>query len=125
MIVANQRIGMWAAVATLLSLLACYGTLAAVALLGILGITLTVNTSVWAGVIIVFAWLAWLAVLAGWRRHHSRLAILLTTTGSALLSFTLLITYSHIIELAGFVLLCAGTLLAWWAGRRCPVSPRG
>jgi hypothetical protein len=42
-----------AAVATTFSLVACYGTLAAIAVLGALGVTIALNEAVWAGAIVL------------------------------------------------------------------------
>lgn len=105
-------------VATALSLLTCYGTLAAVALLGVLGVTIALNQAVWAGAIIVFAGLTFMALLFR-RRKHGRLApAALSGIGVLLISFTMLISYAQIVELVGFFFLCAGTLLDWHNGRR-------
>ena len=54
-------------IALLLSLLACYGTLAAVAVLSALG----VNPGVWAGAIVLFGALATVIVGLGVHRHGS------------------------------------------------------
>lgn len=51
-----------APVATALSLIACYGTIAAIALLGALGVTIALNEAAWAGAIVVFAGLAAAAI---------------------------------------------------------------
>ncbi len=110
--------GNWLApVATALSLVACYGTLAAVALLGALGVTIALNQAVWAGAIVLFAGLTFAALLIR-RRKHGRLApVTLAGIGVLLIGFTMLITYARIIEFAGFIFLCAGTVLDWYSGR--------
>lgn len=46
-----------------LSILACYGTLALIAVLSLLGITLAINVHVWAAVIVLFAIVALLGTL--------------------------------------------------------------
>lgn len=110
--------GNWLApVATALSLVACYGTLAAVALLSALGVTIALNEVVWAGAIVFFAGLTFAALLIR-RRKHGRLApVTLAGVGVLLIGFTMLISYARIIEFVGFAFLCAGTALDWHNGR--------
>lgn len=106
-----------APVATALSLVACYGTLAAVALLGALGVTIALNQAVWAGAIVLFAGLTFVALLIR-RRKHGRLApVTLAGIGFLLIGFTMLISYARVIEFVGFVFLCGGTVLDWYHGR--------
>lgn len=111
---ANDRL---AAVATALSLIACYGTLAAVAVLGALGVTIALNEAIWAGAIVLFAALAHVALLLRWRRHRQTSPIVLAGIGFLLIAFTMVISYERIIELAGFAFLCAGTFVDWRIGR--------
>lgn len=110
--------GNWLApVATALSLVACYGTLAAVALLGALGVTIALNEAVWAGAIVLFAGLTFAALLIR-RRKHGRLApVALAGIGVLLIGFTMWVSYAQIIEIVGFIFLCAGTVLDWRNGR--------
>lgn len=115
----RKRTGEWMApAAAALSLVACYGTLAAIGLLGALGVTIALNEAVWAGAIVVFAWLALLALGLRWR-HHGRLwPIVLAAIGVAMITLTMMIAYERIVELLGFAFLCVGTFLDWRAGRR-------
>lgn len=114
----DKNIGNWLApAATALSLVACYGTLAAVALLGVLGVTIALNETVWAGAIVLFAGLTFVALLIRRRRHHRLAPIVLAGIGVLLISFTMLISYARIVEFVGFVFLCAGTVLDWRNGR--------
>ena len=103
--------------ATLLSLLTCYGTLAAIALLGALGVGIALNEAIWAGGIVLFAALAVAALALGWRRHRRVLPVALGLAGLALIAFAMYVIYSLAAELAGFALLCAGTYLDWRGGR--------
>ncbi|WP_366555164.1 MerC family mercury resistance protein [Aquibaculum sediminis] len=107
-----QRLRAWAApAATIMSLIACYGTLAAIALLGALGATIALNQAVWAGAIVIFAWLALLALLLRYRQHRRFLPIVIAAVGVILITYTMTISYDRIIELVGFAFLCGGTLL--------------
>lgn len=108
----------WVALAaTLLSLLTCYGTLAAIALLGALGVGIALNEAVWAGGIVLFAALAVAALALRWRRHGRALPVGLALAGLGLIAFAMYVRYSLPAELAGFALLCAGTYIDWRGGR--------
>ena len=107
----------FAPVATGLSLVACYGTLAMVALLGALGVTIALNQAVWAGAIVLFAGLTFVALLVRRRKHGRLVPVALAGIGALLIGFTMLISYARMIELLGFVFLCAGTFLDWRNGR--------
>jgi hypothetical protein len=63
-----------AGVATLLSILACYGTLVIIGTLSLLGISVALHTGAWAGAISLFAVLAVAGVALGYRRHRMILA---------------------------------------------------
>jgi energy-coupling factor transporter transmembrane protein EcfT len=106
-----------APLATALSLVACYGTLAAVAFLGALGIGIALNEAVWAGAIVLFAALAVAALALRWRRHGRGLPVLLGGAGLALIVFAMYVSHSLPIELGGFALLCLGTWADWRGGR--------
>ncbi len=54
----HSRFAWLGIVAALFSLAACYGTLAAIGILGVLGITIAFDETLWAGAIIAFAVLA-------------------------------------------------------------------
>ncbi|MGX0876565.1 hypothetical protein ACSSV4_001242 [Roseovarius sp. MBR-154] len=106
-----------APLATALSLIACYGTLAAVGLLGALGIGIALNEAVWAGVIVLLAALAVAALALRWRRHGRGVPVLLGAAGLALIGFAMYVSYSLPAELGGFALLCLGTYADWHGGR--------
>ena len=65
----SEKPGRLARGGTILSLLACYGTLAVVAGLSALGVTIAINDHVWAAAIVIFAVVAVLGVGFGARRH--------------------------------------------------------
>lgn len=114
----QKRTSDWlAAMAMAFSLIACYGTIAAIAVLGALGVTIVLNEAVWAGVIVLFAALACVALLLRWRRHRKNAPIVLAGIGFLQIAFTMIISYDRIIELAGFAFLCIGTFVDWRLGR--------
>lgn len=110
----DKRTGDWLApLATALSLVACYGTLAAIGLPGALGVTIALNEAVWAGAIVLFAGLTFAVLLVRGRRHGRPAPIALAAVGFLLIGFAMLVSYNQIIEFAGFVFLCSGTVLDW------------
>jgi len=104
--------------ATVLAILACYGTTLIVGLLSLLGIALAVDERAWAGAISLFAALSAIAIAVSYRRHRSIWPTLAALPGLALILWAMYGSYSRLIELAGFVLLIAATLLDWRAGAR-------
>lgn len=96
--------------ATVLAILACYGTLALAALLPVLGLRLAVSDAAWSGAILLFTLLAVLAIAAGARRYRSPVPALAAAGGAGLVAFALLVAYHPAVELAGFVLLAGA---AW------------
>lgn len=114
----RNRFG-FAPMATAFSLVACYGTLVTVALLGALGVSIAVNQAVWAGAIVLFAGFALVAIFLRWWTHRRHLSITLAALGFLLIAYAMFVSYSPIIELVGFLLLCAGTIIDWrvWRGQ--------
>jgi len=93
------------------ALIVCYGTLAALALLGVLGIGLALDDGLWAGAIALFAVLAAVAVIAGMRRHRRPGPAIPAVTGAGVILYALFIDYSMVVELGGFLLLASAA--AW------------
>ena len=107
----------WPAIATVLSMLACYGTLVAIAALGALGVTLSLNEGIWATAIAGFAILAVVTLLAGQKRHGSMAPFLVGAVGGGAVVFTSFVIYSPGIEALGFVLLCCAVWMDWRRAR--------
>lgn len=106
-----RRRGLAGTASLIAALLACYGTLAAVALLALLGIGTALNETVWAGAIALFSVLAVIAVAAGIRRHRTPWPTALAAGGGALILYVLFVDYSLAAELAAFGIL---TLAVIW-----------
>ncbi|MGH8502966.1 MAG: MerC family mercury resistance protein [Gammaproteobacteria bacterium] len=99
------RRGLWGMAALVLALIACYGTLMAVSLLPLVGLTWAVDEQLWAGAIILFAGMAAVAVAAGARKHRSFMPLLLAVVGAGLIACTMLGFYHRAAELLGFALM--------------------
>lgn len=103
--------------ATLLSLIACYGTLAVVAILGALGIAVALDEMLWAGAIVAFAALAAGGLAIGFSHHRQVWPLLIGGLGAAAIGYAMYVQYARLIELSGFVLL--GVAAVWdWRLRR-------
>ena len=107
---AQQR-GLWGTVALVFAVLACYGSLAAVALLSALGVSMALNDGIWAGAIIFFSSVTTGIIGLGMRKHKSMVPLLLAISGTLVLCFTMFVHYNALTELVGFVLLALATYL--------------
>ena len=114
--------------ATGLSLVACYGTLALVALLSALGVTLAINPHVWAAAIVIFAVVAVLGVGLGARRHGVWWPLILAAFGTALVAGVMYLPDriegaagipALAVEIAGFAALIVAALWDW---RLCKIN---
>lgn len=105
------RRGLLGMLAFLLALLSCYGTLALVALLPLLGVHLALDEGLWAGAIAVFALLTLAVVASGLRLHRRPWPVLAGLAGTSLVLYALYVDYSMLVELSGFVLLAGA--VAW------------
>ncbi len=113
----KSRLRWLAALSTVLSLVACYGTLAVIAVLGMLGTVIALNETVWAGAIVVFTSIAAVGLVMGFLRHRRPWPVLVGGLGAVAIATVMLVQYDRLIEVAGFVLLCAGAVWDWRSGR--------
>lgn len=104
--------------ATVLSMAACYGTLALIALLGAMGIVVSVNDTIWAGAIVAFAVLAVIGIGLGLRVHGEPWPSLLGVLAAGIVTYTMYINYDRSVELAGFAMLCGAVAWDWLLRRR-------
>jgi hypothetical protein len=117
------RRGLWGIVALVLALAACYGTVAALGALSLLGVTIALNKSAWAFTITGLAAATGLFVFAGWRKHKRVGPSLLVVCGAVLIAYVMTMNYDTVVEAAGFALLAAGAV--WdFCIRRYHGSPR-
>ena len=103
----------WAS--TLTAALACYGTLALVAILAALGVSITVNAAAMSGVISVLALSAVILFLFNARRNGSYGPSVLALAGAGLILWAMWGQYHWFTEFTGFALMISG---AYWE-RRC------
>jgi hypothetical protein len=117
------RYGWLACLSAVLSMLACYGTLAAITLLSLLGIRVAVNPQAWAAVIVALAALSAVLLAVNFTRHRAIGPPALAVGGTLLLGWVMYASYSRGEELLGFALLLSAT--AWdFRLRKCaPAEP--
>lgn len=113
-----HRRGLWGLVALAAALLACYGTLVAIAVLGAAGVTVAIDETAWAGAITIFAAVAAMAVLAGQRKHRRLGPGIVAVLGASAIGYTMTVSYDLALELAGFVLIAAGVVWDQILGRQ-------
>lgn len=118
-----QRRGLWGTVSLVLAMASCYGTLAAVTFLSLLGVNLAINEGVWTGAILLFAALATVMIAFGLRKHRDIKPLLGAITGVTLLGYAMLVNYHIAIEIAGFVALTLATWLDYRLRRWADVNP--
>jgi len=102
-----------AGLATALSLIACYGTITVIGVLGLLGIVIAVDETLWAGVIVAFAAVATCGLGLGLTRHRRPWPILVGGLGAMVIGYVMFIHYDRRIEIAGFLMLCLATFWDW------------
>ena len=96
------------AINRILSLVAYYGTLLAMAGLGALGVSLALNNAIWAGVkSFSCGSLCQVSGSEGATMDCSGRSCSLRSV-RRLITFAMLVAYGRLIELAGFALLCVG-----------------
>jgi len=116
--VPDKSKSIWLAPATAaLSLVACYGTLAALGLMGALGVSIALNEAAWAGAIVLLAGLTCVALLLRRQVHGRAAPVAVAALGFVLIAFTMFVAYARIVELIGFACLGAGAFLDWRIAR--------
>jgi len=104
-----QRYGLSGVVGLAFALLACYGTLAAVGLISLLGFSLSLNEGLWAAVIVAAAMLTTALIGMAMRKHRSAVPLIVALIATAGLAYTMFINYSVIAEIICFLLLGGAT----------------
>lgn len=115
-----QRLGRYSGIAVVLSLVACYGTVALVLMLATAGITLNVHEGVWATAIVVFAWIAVLAMGVNIPLIRSFSPFILADMGALLISWVMFVNYSRGLEILGFAMLAAAAMRDRYLRKRIP-----
>ena len=99
---AVPKLSRFTGLSAMLSIIACYGTLAFVSVLSFLGISINIHTGIWAGVITLFAWLAFAGVVGGFRRYRAVGPLIVAAIGAVLITWAMFVSFNRIIEIVGF-----------------------
>ena len=94
-------------------MLACYGTIALVAILSLLGVTLAVDHVALAGLISVFAVVAAVVILLSAVRLRKFGPAFLAVAGAGLILWAMWGHYNWLVELTGFIALIGSTFWDW------------
>jgi cysteine desulfurase len=119
----NTLLRWLAPLATVLSLAACYGTLAAIALLGLLGARIVLDDALWAGAIVAFALVAVAGLTLGARRHRTFWPLAVGAIGAAAVVYAMIVSYDRLIEIGGFILLTLAAAADWRISRSYADQP--
>jgi hypothetical protein len=110
---ATPRFRWLAGAGTVLAIAACYGTMATIGMLSLLGVTLAINKGVWAGTITLFALLALFGVLLSYRQHRVRGPLTIAAVGTVLVLWAMFGSYNRIVEIVGFSGLITAAIWDW------------
>ena len=105
-------------VTSLLAVVACYGTLAAVALLSVIGISIEIDEGLLAKLISSLLLLALAGIAYSYRVHRHPGPLLLGIASAALLLWVFYGSYSKPLELTGFIALVFASVWDFRAKKR-------
>jgi hypothetical protein len=108
--VSMSNLSRFTGLAAILSILACYGTLAFVTIMSIFGVTIKIHGGVWAGVITLFAWLVVLSIAINYRYLRANGPLMLAVVGAAIITVVMFVTFNRFLEITGFAALIASSL---------------
>jgi arsenite methyltransferase len=103
--------GLWGPVAAGGAVVACYGTMGLLPVLGLMGLAVAPDPGMWAAAILGFTALAVIATGFNMRRHGSPWPLALAALGAAAVGYAMLVDYHAGVEAAGFAVLIAAVTL--------------
>jgi len=121
----GDGLGWLAGAGTILAILACYGTLAVVSGLSLLGISLDVHEGAWAVTISLFAVLALVGIGVSYHHHRVIGPLIAGTVGTALVLWAMAVAYDRVVEFTGFAGLIAAALWDWRIKRNTRTTAAG
>ena len=114
----SARLSWLGSLASLLAGVACYGTLAAAALLSMIGVTVTVNEGLVIQIITGLLVVALLGMAYSFRLHRHLGPPLLTVAAAAVVVWVLYGAYSRTLEIVGYAGLVAASIWDFRVKRR-------
>lgn len=97
--------GLWGAAAAVAAVIACYGTLALVGILALLGVGVALDEGLWAIAISGAALLAVVATAVNLSRHGRGWPLALAAAGAGTVIYVMFVAYSPLAEAVGFAIL--------------------
>jgi arsenite methyltransferase len=101
-LISKNHPGIWSGVLAGLSILTCYGTLALVAVLALIGIQLNIHEGIWATAIVILTWATVGAIALEFRRLRFIPSLVSVILGALLITTVMFISYNRIVEISGF-----------------------
>ena len=114
----KQNLSWLGSITSLLAVATCYGTLAAVSLLSLIGVSVNIDEALLVKMITGLLILALSGMLYSWRRHRHPGPLILSLAAAALLLWVFYGHYSKPLELTGFALLVIASLWDFRAKKR-------
>lgn len=114
----SGRLSWLGSVTSLLAVATCYGTLAVVALLSVVGVSVDLDEGLFVRIVTVLLVLALSGMVYSFRLHRHPGPLVLSVAAAALLIWVFYGSYSQVLEIAGFVGLVAASLWDFRAKRR-------
>ena len=114
----RQRLSWLGSVTSLLAVATCYGTLAAVTLLSLVGVSVDIDEATLVKLITALLILALSGMVYSWRIHRHPGPLLLSLGAAALLLWVFYGSYSKPLELTGFALLVIASVWDFRAKKR-------
>ncbi|MDP7343018.1 MAG: MerC domain-containing protein [Alphaproteobacteria bacterium] len=113
-----ERLSWLGSATSLLAVATCYGTMAAVALLSVVGVSVEINEGVFVKVITALLVVAVAGTAFTFRRHRNPGPLLLSIAAAGLLLWVFYGSYSFALEIIGFVGLVLASIWDFRAKRR-------
>jgi hypothetical protein len=104
-------------IGTLAALIACKGLLVFFSVMSALGVSMTLDGTIWVNLILVLVTLALVGFVINLRKHENALPILLALVGAGAIYYSYLVEFVRPIETAGIIILVLAAALDIWALR--------
>lgn len=115
----GNKLSLLGPVISLLAVFACYGTLATVALLSFIGISVEIDEALMVKLVSGLLLIALAGMFYSWRSHQHPGPFLLSILAALILLWVFFGSYSKVLELAGFALLLAASIWDFRVRKRC------
>ena len=120
--------GLWGAMAGLVSMATCYGLVALLAVISMLGVGIRLDYGIWAAVVALTACIAVAATAVNWPRHRNPWPLIAAGIGGGLIVYVMAISYNMVVEAVGFLVLfgaIAADLYFIYQAECVPIHRRG